>query len=330
MAATVAALAAGATAAVGRSLVRLYRRDLQAARSRLSATVTTRIATGFGDVEYAERGAGEPLLISHGIFQGCESAMLFRDLFPGRRIIAPSRFGYLGSNMPSGATPADQADAFVALLDALAIAQIDVVGVSAGTTSVLQLALRHPERVKHLVVLSGNLPGSPTAVVQPSWARIVNRQVPLWLMKTFLPSTMAFLSGVPRRLPLSTDDARFVVEFIDSLFPVTPRVRGIDFDAFVSNADVNDYSLEAIGVPTMIVHAKDDPLVSYEAAEHAAGRIPGARLTSLETGGHLLIGQTDAIQRELASFLGPGMAGSLSQTSMRVAVGDHRVLVEGT
>ena len=84
------------------------------------------------------------------------------------------------------------------------------------------------------------------------------------------------------------------------------RVQGVDFDAFISNADVNDYSLEAIGVPTMIVHAKDDPLVSYEAAERAAGRIPGARLTSLETGGHLLIGQTQAIQRELASFLVPG------------------------
>ncbi len=302
---TLAALSAGATAAAGGGLVRRYRRDLQASRTRLSAVVTTRIATAFGDIEYADRGSGEPLLISHGIFQGCEGALLFRGLFPNRRIIAPARFGYLGSDMPPRATPADQADAFIALLDALAIAQIDVVGVSAGTTSVLQLALRHPERVKHLVVLSGNLPGSPTAVVQPSWARIVNRQVPLWLIKTFLPSTMALLSGVPSRLPMSTDDSLFVVEFIESLFPVTPRVQGVDFDAFISNAAVNDYSLEAIGVPTLIVHAKDDPLVSYEAAEHAAGRIPGAQLTSLETGGHLLLGQTDPTQRALASFLTP-------------------------
>ena len=171
----------------------------------------------------------------------------------------------------------------------------------------LQLALRHPERVKHLVVLSGNLPGSPTAVVQPSWARFLNRQVPLWLMKTFLPSTMAFLSGVPRQLPMTSDDARFVAEFIDSLFPVTPRVQGVNFDAFVSNADVNTYDLEAIRVPTLIVHSKDDPLVSYEAAERAAGRIPGARLVPLETGGHLLLGQTDTVQRELAGFLGPAL-----------------------
>src|SRR5688572_6640988 len=41
-------------------------------------------------------------------------------------------------------------DAFAALLDALDVDQIDVIGLSAGTTSALQLALRHPEKVKHL------------------------------------------------------------------------------------------------------------------------------------------------------------------------------------
>jgi hypothetical protein len=48
----------------------------------------TRIATAFGDIEYAERGTGEPLLVSHGIFQGCASALLFCGLFAGRRVIA--------------------------------------------------------------------------------------------------------------------------------------------------------------------------------------------------------------------------------------------------
>jgi pimeloyl-ACP methyl ester carboxylesterase len=306
--AALVAASAGAVAAAGGSLVRRYQRDLGAARARLAAVDRTLTATAFGDIEYIEHGAGEPLLVSHGIFQGCDGALLFRGLFAGRRVIAPSRFGYLGSDIPPRATPAGQADAFAALLDALGIAQIDVVGISAGTTSVLQLALRHPERVKHLVVLSGNLPESPTAAVQPPWTRMLNRQIPIWLIKTFFPSTMAFLAGVPRRFPMTSDDAQFVTDFISSMFPVTPRVQGIDFDAFVSNADVNDYKLEAIRVPALIVHAKDDPMVSYQAAEHAAGRIPDARLVSLETGGHLLLGQTDAIRQELARFLAPRVA----------------------
>jgi pimeloyl-ACP methyl ester carboxylesterase len=305
--AIVAGLSEGAVAAAGGSLVRRYQRDLRATRARLSAVEKTRIATVFGDIEYAQRGTGDPLLVSHSIFQGCDGAPLFCGLFADRRVIAPSRFGYLGSAMPPRATPAGQADAFAALLDALGIAQIDVAGISAGTTSVLQLALRHPERVKHLVVVSGNLPGGRTAVAPPSWERMVYRQVPMWLIKTLSPSTMAFLCGVPRRFPMTSDDAQFVAEFIGSLFPVTPRVHGVDFDAFVSNADVNNCKLEAIRVPTLIVHAKDDPLASYEAAERAAGRIPDARFVSLETGGHLLLSQTGAVQQELASFLSPSL-----------------------
>jgi pimeloyl-ACP methyl ester carboxylesterase len=91
-----------------------------------------------------------------------------------------------------------------------------------------------------------------------------------------------------------------VIEFIDSLFPISRD--GVDFDAFVSNADVNDYTLEAVTVPTLIIHTKDDQMASHEASQRAAGRIPGARFVSLESGGHLMLGQTKRIRDELADF----------------------------
>ena len=57
-------------------------------------------------------------------------------------------------------------------------------------------------------------------------------------------------------------------------------------------------------MPTLIVHAKDDPLVSHEAAHRAAGRIPGARLLSVERGGHLLLGgHREVIGHEVTAFL---------------------------
>jgi pimeloyl-ACP methyl ester carboxylesterase len=252
-------------------------------------------------VEYAERGSGDPVLVVHGIFQNCVSGLFSVREFSDRRFIAPSRFGYLGSSMPLDATPAHQADAFAALLDALDIDQIDVIGESAGATSALQLALRHPETVKHLAVLVGNLPGSPTAVVQPSLARLFNRQLPLWVLWTFAPSMMVRLvAGLPKGFAMSSEDVRFVTEFIDSLFPVS--AAGVDFDAFVSNADVNDYNLEAINVPTLIVHTKDDQVASHEASKRAAERIPGARFVSLESGGHLMVGQMKTVRDELAGF----------------------------
>jgi len=83
----------------------------------------------------------------------------------------------------------------------------------------------------------------------------------------------------------------------------------VAFDAFVADPNVNNYRLEAITVPTLIVHAKDDPLVSHEAAQRAASRIPRARLLSVERGGHLLLGgHREVIGREVTAFLAGGSA----------------------
>jgi pimeloyl-ACP methyl ester carboxylesterase len=289
-------------AAVSAFVTLRYRRDMHAARARLAAVDRHVVPTPWGAVEYAERGHGEPVLVLHGIFHNCVGGLVTfpRDLASDRRVIVPSRFGYLGSSIPPDATPAAQADALGALLDALDIGQIDVIGISAGATSALQLALRYPERVKHLVVLVGNLPGSPTAVVQASWAKPFNRQLPMWALRTFAPSTLARLAGVPKGLVLTPADDEEITEFLDSLFPVRPE--GADFDAFVSNADVNHYNLEDIRVPTLIVHTKDDTLASHEASRRAAERIPSARFVSLESGGHLMLGQAKIIRDELAKF----------------------------
>ena len=278
-----------------------YRRDMNAARARLAEVDRRVVSTEWGAVEYAEQGHGDPVLVVHGIFHNCAGGLLsVRDLFTDRRVIAPSRFGYLGSSMPRNATPAAQADAFSALLDTLGIDRIDVIGLSAGATSALQLALRHPGRVKHLAILVGNLPGSPTAVVQPPSAKF-QRQFVMWALRTFAPSTMIrMIAAVPKEFVMTSEDARYVNEFIDSLFPVS--AEGFIFDAFVSNADVNDYNLEAISVPTLIAHTTDDQLASHDASKRAAERIPGARFVSLDSGGHLMIGQQKKQREALARF----------------------------
>jgi pimeloyl-ACP methyl ester carboxylesterase len=295
-----AGLAAGLTLIASYVSLR-YRRDAKAARTRLAAVDRHVVSTRWGDVEYAERGAGTPVLIVHGIFHNCVGALLSARDLGDFRFVALSRFGYLGSSMPPGATPAHQADAIAALLDALGIEQIDVIGESAGATSALQLALRHPTRVKHLAVLVGNLPGSPTAVVQPRFASLFNRQFPLWVLWNVAPSIMVRLvAGLPKGFALSDKDVRLVIEFIESLFPVS--AAGVDFDAFVSNADVNGYNLEAISVPTLIVHTKDDQVASHEASRRAAERIQGARFVSLESGGHLMLGQSKIVRDTLAGF----------------------------
>ncbi|GAB92136.1 alpha/beta hydrolase [Gordonia rhizosphera] len=58
------------------------------------------------------------------------------------------------------------------------------------------------------------------------------------------------------------------------------------------------------------MHAADDPLASYDAAARAADRIPIARLVSLESGGHLQLGQTERVRTEVEAFLSNDQASS--------------------
>src|SRR5689334_11595528 len=73
-----------------------YRRDMRAIRSANESGGTI-AATKAGPIEYAEQGEGEPLLVVHGAGGGYDQGLLLaRDLGDGFRVIAPSRFGYLG------------------------------------------------------------------------------------------------------------------------------------------------------------------------------------------------------------------------------------------
>lgn len=296
-------LIAVATATVA-GVTRSYRRDLTAARVRLSAVGRRRVDTFFGTVEYAESGVGDPVLVSHGIFHGCDGGLLsVRPLLPRHRIIAPSRFGYLGSELPAGASPQDQADAFAALLDRLNVPQADVVGISAGTTAALEFALRHSDRTRHLVVLSGTFPGDPMAVAPPAWGKLLYADLPLWVMKKAARGQFARIMGVPAGFPKTPEQARQMDEMVESIFPIGPRAAGAVFDAYVSNPAVNDVPIEKIIVPTIIVHAKDDPMCAFAAAEQATHRIPGASLVAQQSGGHLGLGQNDFTRAALQDFL---------------------------
>ncbi|MFX8418052.1 hypothetical protein ABTL59_19245, partial [Acinetobacter baumannii] len=88
-------------------------------RSLSSNGVKTAI-TSVGPVEYAEKGPhdGAALLSIHGAGGGWDQGLanIAGLVSNAYRVIAPSRFGYLGTPVPTDTSPARQADAHAALL----------------------------------------------------------------------------------------------------------------------------------------------------------------------------------------------------------------------
>ena len=72
----------------------------------------------------------------------------------GYRLLTPDRPGYLGTPLGGNGSSEAQADVAAALLDALEVERVAVVGISAGGPAAIQFAARHPERTRALVLLS--------------------------------------------------------------------------------------------------------------------------------------------------------------------------------
>ena len=95
-------LSAAASAVTLVAYVR-YRKEIREIRDCVDrgSTIAETVA---GPIEYAEAGAGEPLLLIHGAGGGYDQGLLIaRDFGEGHRVIAPSRFGYLKTPVPEDA-----------------------------------------------------------------------------------------------------------------------------------------------------------------------------------------------------------------------------------
>jgi 2-hydroxy-6-oxonona-2,4-dienedioate hydrolase len=305
----------GLALAAGFALYARYRRDI----GRVIAAVEhggSIADTPAGLIEYAEAGEGEPLLVIHGAGGGYDQGLLIgRDFGEDFRIIAPSRFGYLGMSVPDDASPAAQADAHASLLDHLGIDKCVVVGVSAGAPSAIEFALRYPDRLSALILLVPRTydPADSIGVDERLPSQLVLRLVEssadflFWLAMRMAPSAVVRFLGVPPELETSApavERAR-VTEIMRSILPLSRRAPGITADG---NARIGPWPLEKIGVPTLIVSAEDDLFGTLPGARFTAEHIPRAELRILPSGGHLMVGQGEQVQRWVRDFLASSRA----------------------
>jgi pimeloyl-ACP methyl ester carboxylesterase len=290
----------------------LFDADMRAARAALVGRSTI-ANTAEGAIEYADVGTGTPVLTIHGagggFDQGLDNATAM--LGPGFRLIAPSRFGYLRTAVPGDASPAAQADAHLALLDTLGLDKVVVFGVSAGTRSALELALRHPERVAALILVvpATYYPGMVKLETQraadfPVMLWLVNNGADFawWALEHLVPDALIRFIGVPPEVvhTASAADQAAVLRVVRSIEPLSERFAGINID---SQPDLAPRPLETLAVPTLLITARDDLFNTHPSAEYAASRIAGAKLVVFDQGGHLLVGHDEEVRKVIGAFL---------------------------
>jgi len=116
------------------------------------------VTTSVGEIEVVTSGPddGPAILVLHGTPGGYDQALAIGKSIAASEdlVVAPSRPGYLRTPFVNGFLFSEQADAMAALLDSLNIPDAAIVGFGAGAIVGAEMGIRHPGRVRGLVMIS--------------------------------------------------------------------------------------------------------------------------------------------------------------------------------
>lgn len=262
-------------------------------------------------IAWYERGSGPPLLLAIGT--GSTMAewdpALLAQLARDRRLIL---FDYPGlgrsSRRPPGARTsfAGLADTAAGLLRAIGVARADVLGWSMGGFVAQQLAIRHPARVRRLV-LAGTNPGGDRAVLgPPADQRIDSDPDPsdAAVLRVLYPRTRAgqaegraFLARLERASEAGTIPDDFTVP------AATVHSQVAAEDPWL-RSNANARALRRLRLPVLVTAGRADPVTPPLNARRIAALIPGARLALLPGAHAFLFGERVRFTRLLDRFLG--------------------------
>jgi pimeloyl-ACP methyl ester carboxylesterase len=254
------------------------------------------LTTARGDIEVAVVGTGVPLLSLHGTPGGYDQSLVGVRAISGNApqntmTIAVSRPGYRGTPLSSGETFEEQADLYAALLDELGIERAVVFAASGGGYAGLQFAIRHPDRTLGLILYAPEVRSEVPAGLEAggtladTGTQVFMTELGMWLLgDRFAPFLM---TGFDPDDPAQVDMVNATVE---SSIPWGGRAAG-RLNDLTQRMDpaIDEWPLEAISAPTLILHGNADENSSYLASQAAAARIPNADLVTFEGGDHYII-----------------------------------------
>lgn len=256
------------------------------------------------DTNYHDVGAGEPVLLIHGSGPGVTAWANWRLTMPAlartRRVIAPDMAGFGYTERRAG-TQYDMdlwANHLVGLLDALVIERTDLVGNSFGGALALAMAVRHPQRVRKLVLMgAAGVRFDLTPGLDAVWGYEPSVENMQSIMNVFAFDRSCLTPELAESRYRASVRPGYQESF-SAMFPA-PRQRWVD--ALACHED----ELHSIQQSTLIVHGRDDQVIPLANSLRLLELIGPSQLHVFGRCGHWTqIEHAEAFNETIARFLG--------------------------
>lgn len=256
--------------------------------------------SGDARLYWESAGSGEPVLLVMGL--GLNATAWWRTvpvLAGGLRVILFDNRGVGRSDRTTGPYNLRQmAEDAIAVMDAAGVATASVYGLSLGGIIAQQLTIRHPERVRALVLGASTPGGHRHELPERDVLNFIQRR------GSMTPEEAAWAS-VPYSYCTETRErhaGRIGEDLIQRLrFPTNPIAYRAQLSAAWGYDGGN--GLNEIAVPTLVLHGTEDRIVPFANGELLADAIPGAQLEVLEGAGHLYPTDAPEADRKVLRFL---------------------------
>jgi pimeloyl-ACP methyl ester carboxylesterase len=261
---------------------------------------------------YARMGQGPPLVKAGAFLTHLEKDLespiwrhLWRDLSRHYTVI---RYDARGNGLSDWEVDDLSFDAFVqdleTVVDAVGLDHFPLLGISQGCAVSIAYAVRHPERVTRLILYGGFAQG-PTKRARSAAEREQLAAVSTLVRLGWGQENPAFRQIFTSQfVPGGTKEQ---IDWFNEMQRVSASPENAArFLAAVGDIDVTDL-LARVTVLTLVMHARDEARVPFDAGRRMAAGIPGARLVPLQSRNHLILEDEPAYARfleEIRSFLG--------------------------
>lgn len=237
-------------------------------------------------------GSGPAIVLAHGAGGGIQAN--FGSLIP---LLAPHH-KVIGSDYPADSTPLELdalADALVAAALAAGVTEFTMVAYSLGTAVAVRAAVRHPDRIRGLVLAAG--------FARPDNQARLN--VELW-QSTLAAGDHDAFARVTLLAGFSTDFVQsLTAEQLDQVLAQTAAniPGGTAAQAALVETIDTTADLAQVSVPTLVIGARGDKLVDVANSRQLAAAIPGAEYAEIEAGHVLMLEQPDRWHTAVLDFL---------------------------